>query len=112
MKNSAMSASNHATVRIAPKRHERLSGVGRRNAATAVYALIHEGCEHRRGPTGECAVAVEHRLATVRIAPERHERLVAGGHRNAATAVYGLMHEDCEYRRTPATSRVIALEGF
>ena len=112
MKNSAMSASNHATVKIAPEHHERLVAGGRRNAATAVYGLIHEDCEYRRGPTGECAVAVEHRLATVRIPPERHERFVAGGRRSAATAVYALIHEDSEYRRTPATSRAIAMEGF
>ena len=112
MKNSAMSASNHATVRIAPERHERFLAGGRRSAATAVYALIHEDCEYRRTAPKALAIALVDGMATVKIPPERHERLVAGGRRNTATAVYGLIHEDCEYRRTLATSRAIALEGF
>lgn len=112
MKNSAMSASNHATVRIAPERHEQLPGVGRRSTATAMYALIHEDCEYRRTAPKALAIALEDGLATVKIAPERHERTPGVGRRNGATAMYELIHEDCEYRRTAPGIRAIALEGF
>src|SRR6056297_790909 len=50
--------------------------------------------------------------ATQKIAAGRSERAPGGGRRRAGSAMYAVVHEESEHRRTPPGARAVALQRF